>query len=118
MLSNKPWEGEDNGDAAMPTPLTLAHADTFPVPALLVPQPPAPDTLAHKAERLSDQALDAAIASALSGDHDAAALRLTRVQPPCVLHPGRPKPKTHRNGARYTPRGAGLQAKKVSPWRR
>jgi hypothetical protein len=101
-----------------PTPVpSPAPPDPPPPPPL--PPPPAPDTLAHKAERLSDADLDAALASALSGDLDAAELRLARVNPPCILHPLKPRPKTHRlPGHHYTRRGAGLQAKKVSPWRR
>jgi len=128
MLSGKPWEDEDEdgGDGAMPVPVSPVS----PVSDTSLSRGPAdwrgqyaasapPDTLAHKAERLTDAALDAALASALAGDFAAAELRLARVSPPCILHPGNPRPKTHRlPGHHYTRRGAGLQAKKVSPWRR
>lgn len=116
MLAGKPWE--DGDDGPIPVPPALPVSDT-PVPLPLVPPPQTPDTLAHKAERLTDADLDAAIASCRAGDFAAAEMRLARVNPPCILHPGRPKPKTHRlPGHHYTRRGAGLQAKKVSPWRR
>ena len=116
MLAGKPWE-EDDGDRARPTPvLPLPIVSEIPLPLPAVPSTPTPDTLAHKAERLTDHDLDAALASARAGDFAAVELRLARVQPPCILHPGRPKPKTRLPGHSYTRRGAGLQAKKASPW--
>ena len=120
MLAGKPWEGgEDDGDRARPVPVSLDPvSDTLLPVQHAVHVPPTPDTLAHKAERLTDHDLDAALASARAGDFAAVELRLARVQPPCILHPGRPKPKTRLPGHSYTRRGAGLQAKKASPWRR
>ena len=117
MLVGKPWEGEDDGDGAIPVPPEPAISDAL-LPARPYTQPPGPDTLACKAERLTDHALDAALASALAGDFAAAELRLARVPPPCILHPPGPRPKKLLPGHHYTRRGAGLQAKKVSPWNR
>jgi hypothetical protein len=117
MLSGKPWD-DDEGDGAMPTPPPVPEApDTVFVPRAAAHHTPSPDTLAHKAERLTDADLDAAIRSALAGDFAAAELRLSRVNPPCVMHPVMRQPKVHRP-FQYSRRGAGLQAKKVSPWRR
>ena len=117
MLSGKPWD-EDDGDRAIPVPVQVEPAiSDAPLPLPAVHQHPTHDTLAHKAERLTDHDLDAAIASALRGDFAAAELRLSRVPPPCILHPGRAKPKGRRSFT-FSRRGAGLQAKKVSPWRR
>lgn len=119
MLVGKPWEGEgeDDGDSAIPVPPEPAISDA-PLPTHPHAQSPRPDTLACKAERLTDHDLDAALASCRAGDFAAAELRLARVPPPCILHPPGPRPKTLLPGHRYTRRGAGLQAKKVSPWNR
>ena len=116
MLAGKPWE-EDDGDRAIPILPAPAVSDAPLLPREhAIPTHPGADTLAHKAERLTDHDLDAALASARAGDFAAVELRLARVQPPCILHPGRPKPKTRLPGHSYTRRGAGLQAKKASPW--
>ncbi len=127
MLAGKPWE-EDDGDVLSrvlrPEAVVPAVSDpTLPVLVGTVPEPAVPstltpDTLAHKAERLTDADLDAAIASCRAGDFAAAELRLARVPPPCILHPPGLRPKVHLPGYRYSRRGAGLQAKKVSPWNR
>lgn len=86
-----------------------------PEPAVLAPG--APETLAHKLQRLPDDALDAAWARAMVGDFEALDVQLARLPPPCVLHP--PGPRKHRKaGTIITRRGAGVRAAKVSPWGR